>query len=723
MQSQSPTQRATWIVVAIGLLLEVLLPFGTEGIAADGPSSVRQVLPTTLPEPSELVQGPLPDPGPRFERLTDSHEWNQFERGVTSYAQGRYVEARLIFGSLLKDQRESQLTSSARAFLAESVLKSGDPNVRPMEIVEQYRTLIRDDPKSTNAKRAAWRIGDLYRMEGWYQEAQVAYQHALSLSDADSYDANRALLGLGYALRGSNQWKESEQAFENVRKRTTDPSLLVCASLGQAHSLYRQGRMKEADASFESIVGRWPVAFRKDPYALLRYADTAGEFHRLSVMREQLLHFYNLYPSRTEHPFVLAHIADSYRDAGRWEEANLFYAALLNQYPDAPVAAAARLRQADVQEHRDPEDGLVNLRQTVAAHLSNIPLAPGETVSPRRLFEESAKQYEESPVGSEALFHLGETFERAGKREEALAAYEQVVLRVGKFENDPWPDKSGARLVTFLRPRLEAALKAQDDFELVSLFHRHGPRADRLYAGTELLLAVAEAHRRLGFPAAAARLYQLLIRDQQAESFHEAALMGLGQSYLEQKDPRAARSVFERYRLQFPIGRFGGEALMGLLTAFQQEGDAAGLIKLGRQWLQHHPRHQDRRFVQLRVADALVSAKRYGEAVSLYDEVVKGGVSLAATDLLRYADALARLNRQEPALALYKKALIAGPNQDQATWIQFQIIRLARGTNRRDLTQAGLRSLSEDHDSLVRRMAAVLQSEEPQPLPRQEGRP
>jgi len=692
-------------------------------IAADGPSVVRQVLPASLPEPSELVQGPLPDPGPRFGRLGDHQEWNQFERGVASYVQGRYAEARLLFGALLKDHRESPLTASAGAFLAESSLKSGDPAVRPMEIVEQYRTLMRDDPKSTNAKRAAWRIGDLYRTEGWYQEAQVAYQHALSLSDADSYDANRALLGLGYALRGSNQWKESVQTFENVLKRTTDPSLLVFASLGRAHSLYRQGRMKEADASFESIAGRWSAAFRRDPYALLRYADTAGEFHRLTVMREQLLHFYNLYPSRPEHPFVLAHIADSYRDAGRWEEANLFYAALLNQYPDAPVAATARLRQADVQEHRDPEDGLVNLRQTVAAQVANIPLAPGETVSPRRLFEESAKRYEESSVGSEALFHLGENFERAGKREEALAAYEQVVSRTGKFTDDPWPDKSGARLVTFLRPRLEAALTVRDDFELVNLFHRHGPQAGRLYAGTELLLQVADAHRRLGFPAAAARLYQSLIRDQKAESFHEAALIGLGESYLEQKDPRAAQVVFERYRLQFPTGRFGGEALMGLLTAIRQEGDLADLIKVGRRWLQHHPRHPDRPAVQLKVADALVSAKSDGEAVPLYDEAVKGGASLTVSDLLRYADALSRLNRREPALALYKEALLAGPSRDQAMWIQFQLIRLARDTKRRDLAHAGLRSLGTDGDSLVRRMAAVLQSVAPQPPLHQGGRP
>lgn len=676
---------------------------------------MRQALPAMMPEPSELVRGALPDPGPRFARLPERPEWSQFEQGVTLYKQRQYLEARLHFTAMLREQLDTPLRSAMQAFLAESALKSGAQDVRPIEIIDQYKTLMREDPQSTNAKRAAWRIGDVYRVEGWLQEAQIAYQHALSLTERDSYDANRAMLGLGYVLRGTKNLKDSVQTFDHVLKRTTDPTLLVAASLGQAHSLYRLGRIKDADALYESINGRWPASLRADPVALLRYADTADESQRGPVMREQLLHFYNLYPARPENPLVLMHLADSYKEAGRWEEASLFYAALVSQYPDAPVAATAKLRYADVQEHLAPEGDDVNLRHTIAAHLANIPLRPGEMLSPRQVFESSAKQYEDSSVGSEALFHLGEAFERAGKREDALKAYEQGVMRTGKFENDPWPEKSGARLVTFLRPRLEAALNAGDDFELINLFHRNGPLADRLYAGTELLLKVAEAHRRLGFPIESARLFQSVIRDSKSEAFHEVALMGLGKSYLEQNDMRAARSVFERYRLQFPTGRFAGEALLGILRSFEGEGNIAGLVKLGRQWLAHHPRHPDRASVQLRLADALGLAKRDSEAAALYENVQKAGMELTALDRLRHADVLARLNRQEPALALYKQALVAGLEPEQEAWAQFQIVQLARGTKREEFARSGLRSLSENSDSLVRRMAAVLQTELPRP--------
>lgn len=683
---------------------------------------MRQELPALMPEPSELVRAVLPDPGPRYERLTESPEWSQFEQGVGLYNHGQFLDARLHFSNMLRDHRDSQLKSSIQAFLAECTLGSSDREVRPLEIIDQYKTLMREDPHSTNAKRAAWRIGDVYRMEGWFQEAQIAYQHALSLSERDSFDANRAMLGLGYVLRGFKNWKDSIQTFDHVLKRTVDPTLLISASLGQAHSLYRLGRIKDASTLYESISSRWPFALRGDPFALLRYADTAGEAQRGPVMREQLLHFYNLYPSRPENPFVLTHLADSYKEAGRWAESSIFYAALLSQYPDAPVAATAKLRYADVQQHLDPEGEDLNLRHTIAAHLANIPLKPGEMLSPRRIFEDSAKEYESSTVGSEALFHLGEALEQAGKREDALRAYEQVVMRTGKFENDPWPEKSGAQLVKFLRPRLEAALKAEDDFELINLFHRHGPFADRLYAGTDLLRKIAEAHRRLGFPVESARLFQSLVRDSKANAFHETALMGLAYSYIEQRDMRAARAVFERYRLQFPTGRFAGEALRGILSSFEGEGNVAALVKLGKQWLTHNPRHAERALVQLKLAGILAQSKQDAEAAAFYDGLVKAGRELPPADLLRYADVLARLNRQVLALEMYKQAVVAGLEPEQESWAQLQMVQLARGSKREDVARNGLRALRVNPDSLIRRMAAVLETDMPQPPAGQGGK-
>jgi TolA-binding protein len=521
------------------------------------------------------------------------------------------------------------------------------------------------------------------------------------------------LLGLGYALLGLTRWKEAEHTFENVRRHTTDPALLVAAALAQAHAVYRDGRMKDADGLYESTAKRWPNVFRKDPYALLRYADTSTEFHRLPVARQQLLQFYNLFPHKQEAPFVLIHLGDSFRDAAQWDEARFFYAFVTRQYQGTPVSGMARIRYADVDSRTEPEDGLVNLRQTVTALVSDVPLRTNEVISQREVFEVVAKQYEDTSIGSESLFYLGQLLERAGKREEAVETYAKVVERAGKIANDPWPEKSGARLVAYLQPRLEAALKEGDYLGVLAMYHQHGPFADRLYAGSGLILRIADAHKRLGFPVEAARIYQSVIRDPEGERFFEAALIGLGESYLDQHDPQAARAVFERYRLQYPLGRWGAEALLGLLTAFYQEGNYPSLVKLGRQWLQHHPRGEQRPLVLAKVANALAMAKHWEEAVAAYDEAMKTGAMLTGNELLMYADGLHRLKLRGRALSIYQTALAVDLTPDQVAWIRFQIVRLAREAKQPALAETTLHELGESDDVLVKRIAAVLAADVP----------
>ena len=94
-------------------------------------------------------------------------------------------------------------------------------------MADQYKTLMREEPHATNAKRQFGESG-MYRMEGWYQEAQIAYQHALSLAERDSMmpivPCSVSRTFARFVL------KESIQTFDHVLKRTVDPTLLVSAS-------------------------------------------------------------------------------------------------------------------------------------------------------------------------------------------------------------------------------------------------------------------------------------------------------------------------------------------------------------------------------------------------------------------------------------------------------------------------------------------------------------
>jgi hypothetical protein len=66
--------------------------------------------------------------------------------------------------------------------------------------------------------------------------------------------------------------------------------------------------------------------------------------------------------------------------------------------------------------------------------------------------------------------------------------------------------------------------------------------------------------------------------------------------------------------------------------------------------------------------------------------------------------------------------LVAGLEAEEEAWAQLQIVQLARGVKRDEFARNGLRALNENSDSLVRRMAAVLQTELPESTPAAGGK-
>jgi TolA-binding protein len=668
----------------------------------------QTVPPTGVSEPPSIVQTSLPDAGPRFDRSGGDPNRRLFDEGVAAYERRDIPAASTRFEQFLKEHPRHEAAVAARAFLAESLLMTPAEQPRRIDVIEAYRVLGRESASSGNGKRAAWRMGDLYRELGWYQESETAYQQALGRADADSYDRNRAMVGLGFTLLGMKKWTDAHKVFELARKQTTDPHLLAHASIGAGHALYRQGLIGEADQRYATAAQRWGPVFRRQPYGLIRYANTSLALKRTQTARGLWLQFYNLFPSTAEAPEVLLALADNYRQTNQADEARLFYAAVAARYPNAEAGTIAQIRLIRVTGDRGYQAGMPELPQAqVESLLLGLPLTAGNPDRPMQWLEDIAVRHPDSPVGSEALFRLGEFQEQAGHVEEALELYGRVVGRAGHIEGDPWPDTTGARLRVLLQPSLEAALQAKNDLGAVTLFHRHGPRADYLYAGHRLLSFVADAHARLGFSVEAARLYQFIIRDPQSGDFLESALIGLGTSYLDQQDPQAAQRVFERYRLQFPLGQYADEALVLLLTSMAQQGKHAHVVRLGRRWLQNHPRADVRKNVLAHIGLALVDLHRPADALPVLEEANRLGGLGTPDALATYGDLVSKAKRSEQAVALYRKSLSLNPSREVAAWDRMQIVRLYREARKPDQARLAMEALMAEDQSLYRRAAVV----------------
>ncbi|MGE3814336.1 MAG: tetratricopeptide repeat protein [Nitrospiraceae bacterium] len=704
-----PLHRTILPLLLILLMIGIWSADQAGAITPDTPFRWQAALPPEVPEPASLIQTLLPDGGPRFERPQGDPAMERFEQGVAAYEHRDIVKAAARFEAFLQAHPRHEAAPAARAFLVESLLLAPSERPRRMEAIEAYRLLSRDPGAPNNVKRALWRIADLYRELGWYQESEIAYQQALGRADVDSYDASRALVGLGFTLLGMRKWTDAQKTFDLARKHTTDPHVLLHAAIGAGHALYRQGRIAEADASYAASYERWGSGFRRQPYGLIRYAATSLRLKRTQIARRLLMQFYNLYPSRPEAPDALLQVADSYRHAGQAGEAGLFYAAVAARYPETDAGTIARIRLIRLSAERGDEATMHDLPRTLVRSIFlNLPLEQADPGHPAQVLQDIAARHAESEIGSEALFRLAELEEQAGNREEALAVYGRVAARAGRFGEDPWPDLAGARLMVLLQPSLEAAVEAKDDLSAVIVFHRHGPQADRLYAGHRLLPAMADAHARLGFSIEGARLYQSIIRNPQSNAFLEPALIGLGACYLDQDDPQAAQRVFERYRLQFPVGRYATDAFLLLLTSMSRQGAQKSVVRVGRQWLRTHGRDDARKHVLAQIGMALMELQRPDEARRALEEAYRLGGLTTAELLARYGDLLTKANRHQQAIALYRQSLAAGPDRELAGWEQVQIGRNFRDARRPEQARASLAEISAEENPLLWRVATAL---------------
>lgn len=674
------------------------------------PSITAVIEPATSIRNSAPVEGLvrlLPDDGPRLEGQSSGIDGLAWQEGQSAYRKKAWPEAQRFFGKIIKDHPESPLVPSAKAFLVELLLRGAVTGKTRSEAILEYKILLRDHPQSLNARRAEWRIADLYFEQGAFQEARASYEIAMAHSVNLPFDRNRALLGLGYTFMAMGKWSDAEHAFANVRKRTEDESLLQGATLGLAHALFREQRFAEAQPIYNLSYQRWPHLLRSDPLSLQRYAVTQAKLHQEVSVRELMLLFYNLYPRHEYASEALLHVAEGLRAGAKPMLAEFVYALIPSLYPYSESGTTAKLRLAALRAENMLPAGGNSLGLTVSAMIHNVPDPDQTDASYRSLLEEIATREVNNPMGSEALFYLGKGHENVGDMNRALRTYKEITLRAAN-KSDPWAMKASERLSALLIPWIEAAIASRDDLTIVSLFHRQGAMAEQRYARSPLLLNIAESHRHLGFSPEAVRLYQQILKSHHDSASLEAALIGLGRIYLDQRDPEAARKVLERYRFQFPIGQYEGEVVHLLIDAMRQQRDLQGLLHLCRMWLLRHPVHPERPAMYVQLAKTLAELDKLDESALAYEEAFKAGAVQSSDTLISYADVLSRLNRHERAIAAYQLVLTKKPSGSHADWARLQTAKHWTVLKQYDRATVALAELDVTDDPMLNRLSASL---------------
>ena len=650
----------------------------------------------------------LPDDGPRYDRMLEGPGALQFQAAVEAYGRRQYAVARADFNKLLALESSSELIPPMKAFLAElSVIEEPTDHGR-REAIAQYRTVIGSYPKDPNAFRALWRVGDLYAELRWFQEAIVAYEYALS-QELPRPDADRSLLALGGVLGALGRWTEAERAFDQVRTRATDDRLVARATLELADALYAQNRNRDVLPLYDLLYRRWPDLLKKDPDALQQYGAILFEIQELNRACEIDLLLYNLFPSHRHAGAALIRLGDSHRRLGLRMSAELFYSAARVRYADTASAIVARMRLSKIEQEIALSSGETFLRTKVEGIIRGSGASYLEPSEAENLYKTIALEHRDDLLGSEALFHLAEHYELRGDSARGILVFQEVTRRTGAIPHDPWPPAAGSHLTSVLKPQLETALKGKDDIQVLTLFHSHGQAPEQYYIGTQTLLEVADRHRRLGFSSEAVHLYQTFVRSRKVAPLHEAALMGLGESYLDQLDPAAARNVFESFRLQYPQSARSPLVSRQLTEAMLGQGDRRSAIRMMRRWMRSHPRDEAQGWMYVTLARTLAEDQKHEEAAEAFETALRSHALRTPQDILLYADLLVKLNRQERAADFYSQALQAGPDPAEAEWARAQILLNPGAKNRQGVQSRPTVQDTGFHDPLLHRAAGAMQ--------------
>jgi tetratricopeptide (TPR) repeat protein len=564
-------------------------------------------------------------------------------------------------------------------------------------------------------------VGDLYGELNQHAEAHAAYQLAFAALPAGA-DADRALLGMASNYLAWGKGPEAVQAFRHLKEQARSETVRAVATFGLADALHALKHEQEAYHWYEAGTRRWPTWLKQRPQSLVGFAEAARALGQRDRARDLLLLMINLYPRAPEAPLAGLALGDLLTETGARASAVLFYGEVMRRYAGSLAEAAAQVRLVRL--------GREWARHTPAAR-SERGVGSGKTVDlvrfldgaeRRRVLRRVAEQYSDDRLASEALVELGVEWEAAGRWEEALRIYRELADRTGRLLDDPWPEVGKRRLRELVSPRLTQALKAQNDLDAVNLFQQYAVSASgESLVEPELLLKIAGAHRRLGFTAQAVKWYQAILQDPSARSLGEEALIGLGASYLDQDDPDAARQVFQRYRLQYPAGRWVAEAWQQLAVIALDKGEQAVAIDLARRWLVRFPQHPARGQVWLVLARALEGRAQLKEALEAYAQADRAGALSEHTPLapatarLHYASLLFQVGRTDEAIRQLEGARRASTDPILSDWARFELARALLAQHKEKQARTLLTALGESSvDELVGRVSRLLLKEDEQ---------
>jgi TolA-binding protein len=265
------------------------------------------------------------------------------DKGTNSLAVGSIYFNQHNYENALKQFNDFLANNPDDPAAATALVNQGDCYYRLQyyeQAIESWMTLLKRFPEAPEVEEAMYRIADTRFGLGRFDSAAAAYEQLRNRFPEGSYVAD-ASFGLANCLYNQGNDEGAIMAFNAFIQTYPDDPRVEDAELGVQSCYYRSGKdMEEYLATNPESPMAADIYWNKgqDAFAAGNFAEAARAFERVTLD----------YPESESGPGALFYLAESYYRAEDLNQALAGYHNFMTTHPDHDLAELAHLRAATV---------------------------------------------------------------------------------------------------------------------------------------------------------------------------------------------------------------------------------------------------------------------------------------------------------------------------------------------------------------------------------------
>lgn len=635
---------------------------------------------------------------------TDSKEKELFHVALEAYHQDDLLRAINETERLVKTLPKGPAAETAAYLLGDLHFKLGkkEGNKRLRQALAAYQEAQMVFPKTENAVRSIWKIGQVYTKLELYFESIASYRRV-----ERRYPTSRfvplARLGIARSHRKWHKWKEADLSYRRVSLSLFPPGKRAMILFEHAGVLYHLKSFEAAYLKYGEgglIVEDLP---RKYPTVLFQQADSAFRTKRYTKAQESFLTFYNIYPKETEASVALARVGDILRKQGKTKEAQSVYEQVSTLYPDSQGDLMVKIvHDIDVLFSKELCPPVILPRPAIPCQSEGSLGPAGKRILLQGIQDRVRSLLKERPLLpalQEILFNVAEELREHRLFDTPLEI--QSTLLIINIDLTPFHTKI---VTTHLQTMIEAIEKwtrEGDDLKVVELFYSYPSAFPVRMMVSPTGLKVSNSHARLSLFSPAIEFYTRIAERTKSPLAHEA-LYSLGKIYFQQKDSTKAQHTLEQFFSLYPKSSRTSEALVILAEVYTHQGKIQQGIVGYKDWLLRNPRHPDRKEVSFKLAKAYEEKGNFKEAIPIYLKWTGNSKNIPPELTIKLADAYFQFGNYLEAIGYYRRAQKQKIEGKDSDWVQFRLAEsyYASGKKELGLTLFTKLSLNANHPLL-----------------------